>query len=89
MPNALATIVPNLQKNENGAAFAARILLRSYAELYPMLDLYFRAHWATENVRLHGGSSGRINGDIIMERRKALEWLSGATTDWDNVSMGA
>ena len=87
VPNTLATIVPNLQKNESGAPFAAKMRLRPYAELYPMLDLYFRAHWATENVRLHGGSSGRISGDIIMERRKALEWLIDNSTDWDDIPL--
>ncbi|MCW3062787.1 MAG: hypothetical protein JWQ02_4608 [Capsulimonas sp.] len=85
--NTMASLLPNLQKNESSAAFTRKVRLRPYTELYPMLDLYYRAHWSTENARLHGGSSGKISGDIIMERRKALEWLMDSTSDWDDVEM--
>ncbi|WP_125205893.1 DUF4272 domain-containing protein [Capsulimonas corticalis] len=82
----MASLLPNLQKNENGASFSAKMHLRSYTQLYSMLDLYYRANWSTNNARLHGGPSGKISGDIVMERRKALEWLMDSESDWDNTN---
>lgn len=83
----MVTLVPDLQKNEDGEKFTQRMRLRSYAELYQMLDLYYRAHWYTEDGRINGYDTADISSDIVMERRKALEWLLDASSDWDNISL--
>ena len=61
--------------------------LRSREELFRMLDLYFRLHWWTRNSQLTGKDTGAVRLDIIMERRKALEWVMDPACDWDNVDM--
>ena len=85
--NNMVTFVPNLQDNEGGAKFSEKMRLRPYGELYQMLDLYYRVHWYTEDARINGYSTGNISSDIIMERRKALEWLMDGSSDWDNISL--
>ncbi len=85
--NNLASLCPNLQRNEDGLQFTRRIRLRPHAELFGMLDLYYRLHWWTRNAQLHGRPTGNVSIDIIMERRKALERVLDARHDWDNVEM--
>ena len=83
----MVTLVPNLQENETGAKFLDKMRLRPYEELYQMLDLYYRVHWYTEDGRINGYPTGDISSDIVMERRKALEWLMNDASDWDNMSL--
>ena len=83
----LAALCPNLQRGEDGSKLLSRTKLRPHAELYRMRDLYFRLHWWTRNEQLRGGTTGDVSADIIMERRKALEWVMDAEGDWDNVEM--
>jgi hypothetical protein len=85
--NNLASLSPSLQRNEDGSKFLKRMRLRPHDELFRMLDLYYRLHWWTRNAQLQGQQSGNVSIDIIMERRKALEWVLSAEDDWDNVEM--
>ena len=87
VPDYMASICPDLQQNEDGAKFTQKMRLRSSEELYRMLDLYYRAHWYTEDGRINGYSTGNISSDVVMERRKALKWLLDASTDWDHISL--
>jgi hypothetical protein len=86
--NVLATLSPALQRNEDGAKFSKKMRLRSRDELFQMLDLYYRLHWWTRNAQLTGQDTGEVRLDIIMERRKALEWIMHPTCDWDKVEQG-
>ena len=84
----LASHVPNLQLGEPAEGFRSTYRLRSAGELCKMLDLYFRAHWYTEDGRINGYPTGLFDPDIVMERRKALQWLfpeHGA--DWDHIDL--
>lgn len=50
-----------------------------------MLDLYFRAHWYARDGQLNGYPTAPFDLDIIMERRKTLEWLvDRSIEDWDD-----
>lgn len=83
----LASLCPNLQRNEDGSKILKRMGLRPHGEMFRMLDLYFRLHWWTRNAQLTGDATGDVSIDVIMERRKALEWVMNAENDWDNVEM--
>jgi len=85
--NVLASLCPALQRNEDGSSFFKKMRLRSRDDLFRMLDLYYRLHWWTRNSQLTGKDTGVVRLDIIMERRKALEWVMDAACDWDNVEM--
>jgi hypothetical protein len=80
----LASLVPNIKQNEDGHKFHATFALRPFPELFQMLDLYFRAHWYARDGQLNGYATGVFDPDIIMERRKALEWIADRNLeDWD------
>jgi hypothetical protein len=84
----LASMCPNLQENEGIEKFSSKIKLRSDDETFEMLDLYYRLHWWTRDAQLNGRKAGKVSLDIIMERRKALEWCMDESVDWDNVPDG-
>ena len=65
--------------------FRSAFRLRPDESLLPMLDLYYRSHWYARDGRLNGYATEPFNLDVIMERRKALEWASDSTIeDWDD-----
>ncbi len=85
--NILASLCPALQRNEDGSKLSTKMRLRSREELFRELDLYYRLHWWTRNSRLTGKDTGAVRLDIIVERRKALEWVMDPACDWDRVDM--
>ena len=85
--NYMAKLCPNLEKGENDSKFKRKMKIRTRDEIFKKLDLYFRAHWYTRNGRLNNYSTGKMDDEIILERRKALEWLIDNTSDWDNISL--
>jgi hypothetical protein len=81
----LATLLPDIRVNESGAAFRTAFRLRPMESLLRMLDLYYRSHWYARNGQLNGFATDPFSLDVIMERRKALEWVSDSTIeDWDD-----
>jgi Domain of unknown function (DUF4272) len=83
----MGSLVPNLQHAEDGSKFHHKMQIRSYPEVFQMLDLYFRLHWYARNGQLKRQSTDPVNLDIIMERRKALEWVMRPGVDWDDVPL--
>ena len=49
VPDYMASLTPDLQKNEDGSKFTLKMTIRNYDELYEMRDLYYRAHWHTQS----------------------------------------
>jgi hypothetical protein len=84
----LASMCPNLQINEDGSSFISKFELRPRDDLFRMLDLYFRLHWWTRNSQLTGQQTGKVQIDIVMERRKALEWVLDPECTWDTTNDG-
>ena len=80
----LASLMPDLQVNETAGGFMARFKLRSAAEIYGKLDLYYLAHWYARDGQLNRRDTAPFSLDVIMERRKALEWVMDRTIeDWE------
>jgi hypothetical protein len=52
-----------------------------------MLDLYYRLHWWVRDAQLNRYPSDPVSIDIIMERRKSLEWLLDSASDWDHIEL--
>ncbi len=86
--NSLAGMFPNLEKNEPASAFYDKFSCQSYKALYKMRDIYYRSHWYARDGDLNGYDTGNFSLDIIMARRRALEWAMNIEEDWDNVNMG-
>jgi hypothetical protein len=81
----MASLCPNLEKGEGPEKFTKKMKLRSEADVMAALDLHYRLHWWTRDGNLNGYDTGNVSLDIIMERRKALEWVMDADCDWDDV----
>lgn len=83
----LVNLVPNLEKNENGNILVKKTKRRSYAEIYKMLDRYYRAHWFSRDGYWSQYDTGQFDLSIIQSRRQALEWIMDKNSDWDNVDL--
>lgn len=83
----LAGMLPSFQKNESGAQFIKKFKLRSTKEIFTKLDQFYRAHWYARNNQLVGKSNPVANIDLIIERRKALEWVCNQNVNWDQISL--
>ena len=68
----------------DASKFIAKAKLRPFDEIYQQADLHYRLHWAARNSRLTGIACA-VSEDLIMERRKALDWVIGVEADWDEV----
>lgn len=66
--------------------FIANATLRPFTELYQQADLHYRLHWAARNDRLVGAHSPLEEG-VILERRKAIDWVIGVESDWDEMPL--
>lgn len=57
-------------------------------EILDMLDLYYRYHWACRQHRIdYGKTEFIINEEVVVERRRALEWLISDVTDWNVIHL--
>lgn len=83
----LASMMPNIEQDEDNKKLESLQNLRSETEVYTMLDYYYRLHWYCVDERLNGREP-QLNEGQIYERRKALEWAFERSNDWDNVEMG-
>ncbi|MCL1993102.1 MAG: DUF4272 domain-containing protein [Spirochaetes bacterium] len=83
----MAKLCPNLEKGEGDSKFRGKMKVRPKDEIFKKLDLYFRAHWYTRNGLLNNYPTGKMDDGVILERRKALEWLIDSTLDWDDVPL--
>jgi len=67
--------------------FKAQVKLRSIEEILDMLDLYYRYNWATVEARVRSRGRLKISHEVVVERRKGLEWLISSEEDWDDISL--
>ena len=85
--DSLAAMLPSVEKMERTEKFVHDFALRGESEIFSTLDYFYRAHWFARNCQLAGSESDLANLDIIMERRKALEWVCDSSLDWDDVPL--
>lgn len=83
----LASYLPNFQTNEPAKEFIENFTIRPEVEIVTMLDLFYRAHWFAKNISIKGQESSMVDLDIIMERRKALEWVCNIEESWDDITL--
>lgn len=68
--------------------FKSRCNLRDINEILDMLDLYFRYHWACVEKRIKPDTSiGNLNSSVVIERRRALEWVISEKDSWYDISL--
>lgn len=77
-----------IQPFHNFEDFKASCNLRQPSEIMDMLDLYYNYHWACVDNRLNPDTNCcELNEEVVMERRKALEWLICKDKNWDSISL--
>jgi hypothetical protein len=85
--DSLVTLIPNIQQSESTEQFISNFELRKQSEVFEMLDKFYRTHWFARNNNLAGGKSDKVDLDIIIERRKALEYAVYKELEWDDISL--
>jgi len=69
--------------------FFTGVIPRTPTEALDEADLIYRYHWAVRDAQLHGRPCpAGLNGDVVMERHKALNWLIADPHEaqWDLVA---
>ena len=62
--------------------------MHSQSEVLDMFDIYYNFQWACDDKRINPSTNcGELNGEVVMERRKALEWLISEEQDWNEISL--
>jgi Domain of unknown function (DUF4272) len=85
--NDLVRMLPELKDQESSVAFRAKVNLRPMAEIIEALDLAYCLHWSVRDAEIRGQKNpGKVKPHVIVERRRALEWIVGSD-DWDNVQL--
>lgn len=68
--------------------FKCKCKIRDIEEILDMLDLYYRYDWAVTEKRINPDTLiADLNPDVVVERRKGLEWLIANEEDWDKISL--
>jgi hypothetical protein len=85
--DSLATMLPNIANGDLAEPFISKYKLRKQSEIFEILDKFYRAHWFARNNNLQGIESEKADLDIIMERRKALEFTCYSYNEWNEISL--
>lgn len=65
--------------------FISTAKVRPFEEIYLECDLLYRLHWASREAWLKKQKS-KLDEGIIEERDRAIRWLAGVETNWDEIS---
>jgi len=72
---------------DHGRALVSEARLRPIGEVLDEADLIYRYHWAVRQARIDGKDApAGLDGGVVMERHKGLNWLVGDHADWDEVT---
>jgi Domain of unknown function (DUF4272) len=84
---AFVTMLPNLKADNSAVEFRSKAFVRPAIEIIAALDLAYCLHWAVRDAELSATPMlGKVDPWIIVERRRALEWLVSENS-WDDVQM--
>lgn len=69
--------------------FKKKCKLRSIDEILDTLDLYYRYSWAVVRQDTVDPECpiGDLNGQVVFERRRGLEWLFSTTDNWFELTL--
>lgn len=85
--NSLIRIFPDIKNNVSSSAFRAQARFRKLEEITRALDLAYCLHWEVVQNQIEGRQQAPgIKPHVIVERRRALEWILSAE-DWDELDL--
>ena len=79
-------LASNFPPRADPHSFIEGARLRPIAKIQKEVDFHYRLHWWVRDCQLKGLESN-IEGSVVLERRRALEWLYGVDPDWDEISL--
>lgn len=86
-PNHLVSVFPDYRAGDSSARFRAGANLRTLEHILAACDLAYCLHWSITQAALDGmHPAGRVDAYVVIERRRALEWML-STTEWDDVFL--
>jgi hypothetical protein len=71
---------------EDPATFISAARLRPLSEIQAEVDFHYRLHWWVRHCQLTD-SKCNFESSIVVERRRALDWLYGVDPDWDEIPL--
>ena len=83
----LASMLPSVEKMERADAFLSQYTYRDKVQIFKTLDYFYRAHWYARQYANQAAEVSPVDLDLIMERRKALEWVCDSDLEWDKVPL--
>lgn len=86
VPDSLGDNFPDVLAGESPVMLRNRVECRPLEEIVSELDLYLCAHWLLREVSLSGADVAPLQGYIVIERRRALQWAC-SNEDWDEVEL--
>ena len=78
---------PDFREREGVSKFRHKMRIRTIEEICEKLNLYCDAHWYAKDGRINNYPTGKMDEEIIRERRKSLEWIMDDSLDWDNIPL--
>ena len=82
-----ASMMPDIEKGESSDRFRAGVHPRSFDEVAAACDLSYCLHWAIRQALRTGTNiPGKVHGYVVLQRRRALEWVL-SDYSWDDVPM--
>lgn len=85
-PESFVALFPDLSLFEATSDFRGQCRVRPLSEIAAMLDLSYCLNWAIRERLLSSRTSSpakRIESQVIVERRRALEWITSERS-WDH-----
>jgi hypothetical protein len=80
-------LLPDIAKDDSTESFRTGRTRRAIEDIIAKADLSYCLHWAVRDAEIKGQPiPGKVPGNVVIERRKALEWVVGDVA-WDDVSL--
>ncbi|KJZ13313.1 hypothetical protein TW85_13940 [Marinomonas sp. S3726] len=85
--NTLIRRFPDIKNGKSTSDYKAQSVVRSIDKIISACDLSYCLHWAIVDSGMNTRElPGDVGGHVIIERRRALEWML-STTDWDEIGL--
>ena len=73
---------------EDYDSFKEKCKIRDIEEILDAIDLYYRYHWACVEKTINSEACiGKLNPEVVIERRRGLEWLVHEEEDWNDITL--
>ena len=85
----LNKVFPQIPPEVEISDFLKTFNLRGEQQIAFQTDLHYCLHWILRHPECWGTSEwpSRLNKDVLIERRRALEWITKSSIKWEDVAL--